>query len=82
MPEITLSDKDQGPPPTFPSPKGAKEPRALLAAWTALEALFPQIYRKPEDLAADDRRCVADLTTDEVPWGRGERSRANKKLYY
>ncbi len=74
--------EDLGPLPTFPSPKCLNEPRSLLAAWTALEALSPQTYQKPEDLAAGDRRCVADLTTGQVPWGRGETSRPKKKLYY
>ncbi|WP_414470630.1 AAA domain-containing protein [Microvirga sp. M2] len=71
-----------GPLPTFASPKASNEPRAILAAWTALEALSPQTYRKPEDLAAGDRRCVADLASQGLPWSRGEPSRPNRKLFY
>lgn len=67
---------------SFPIPKSANEPTASLAAWTALEALSPQTYRRPEDLDAGDRRCVADLSAGRVPWGTGERSRPKKLLYY
>jgi hypothetical protein len=43
---------DFEPPPIFPAPA------AILATWTALEALSPQTYRRPEDLAGGDRlRC-------------------------
>jgi AAA domain len=64
------------------SPVGSNEPASLLAAWTALEALSPQTYRRPEDLAAGDRSCVVDLTLSELPWVRGETSRPNRQLYY
>ncbi|GEO18198.1 hypothetical protein [Microvirga aerophila] len=79
---LVLPTEDLGPLPNFATPTGHNEPRALLAAWTALEVLSPQTYRKPEDLAAGGHRCIADLTNGEVPWGRGERSRPDKKLYY
>ena len=68
--------------PSFPKPHGADEPSAILASWIALEALSPQTYRRPEDLAAGDRRCVADISIGRVPWGTGERSRPKKQLYY
>lgn len=68
--------------PSFPPPKSGDEPLAILAAWTALEALSPRTYRRPEDMAAGDRRCVFETTTGLVPWGRGERSRPKRKLYY
>jgi hypothetical protein len=73
---------DLGELPTIASPRGSNEPCCILAAWTALEALSPQTYRRPEDLAAGDRRCVADLTAGCVPWGSGERSRPKRQLYY
>lgn len=76
------SVEDLGSLPSFPPPKGPNEPMAVLAAWTALEALSPQTYRRPEDLADGDRRCVADLSTGRVPWGIGERSRPKRQLYY
>ncbi len=73
--------EDFGPLPAFKLPGAADDPSGILAAWTALEALSPQTYRKPEDLAAD-RHCVADLTRGAVPWKPRERSRPNKQLYY
>jgi hypothetical protein len=54
----------------------------ILAAWTALEALSPQTYRRPEDLGTGDRRCVVDLSTGHLPWLAGEDSRPRKQLYY
>jgi hypothetical protein len=63
-------------------PAVTNEPAAILSAWTALEALSPQTYRRPADLANGDTRCVAEIDTDELPWLRGERSRPQKKLYY
>lgn len=67
---------------TIVSSRGSNEPSCILAAWTALEALSPQTYRCPEDLAVGDRRCVADLTAGRLPWGTGERSRPKRQLYY
>lgn len=66
----------------FVPPATANEPSAILAAWTALEALSPQTYRRPEDRAAGDRRCVADLGRGPLPWTTGERSRPKRQLYY
>lgn len=57
-------------------------PSSILAAWTALEALTPQTYRRPEDLAAGDRRCVAPLNKGPLPWTTRETSRPKKQLYY
>ncbi|KJC49215.1 DEAD/DEAH box helicase [Bradyrhizobium sp. LTSP857] len=73
---------DLGELPSIPIPQNANEPAAILAAWTALEALSPQTYRRPEDLAAGDRSCVANLSAGRVPWGIGERSRPKRQLYY
>ena len=64
-----------GNPAVFPTPKAPNDPAGILAAWTALEALSPQTYRRSEDLAAGDRRCVADLSAGQMPWQMGERSR-------
>jgi hypothetical protein len=68
--------------PSFQAPKGMNEPAAILAAWTALEALSPQTYRRPEDLVGGDRRCVVSLSAGGTPWDKGERSRPNYQLYY
>lgn len=71
---------DLGELPSIPIPRNTNEPAAILAAWTALEALSPQTYRRPEDLASGDRSCVANLSTSHVPWGAGERSRPKRQL--
>jgi len=73
---------DFEPPPISPASKGRNEPAAILATWTALEALSPQTYRRPEDLAGGDRRCVVSLSNGRLPWEIGERSRPNYQLYY
>ncbi len=56
-------------------PRTPNEPGAILSTWIALEALSPQTYRRPEDRAGGDRRCVADLGGTRLPWQSGERSR-------
>src|SRR5690606_20711362 len=59
---------DLGRLPSF-SPSGkANDARAILAAWTALEALSPQGYKRPEDMASGDRSKVA-LLERGIPWG-------------
>jgi hypothetical protein len=56
-------------------------PASILSAWTALEVLSPQKFRKPEDLASGDR-SLTRIDTAELPWERGEKSRPNRRLYY
>lgn len=92
-----VSPRHEAPRPEAPSPVAQRpEPRprsaiapgerdapgAILSAWTALEALSPQTYRRAEDLVGGDRRCVASLDDPMLPWVRGERSRQQRQLYY
>jgi energy-coupling factor transporter ATP-binding protein EcfA2 len=56
-------------------------PESILSAWTALEVLSPQTFRKPEELASGDR-SLTRIDTAELPWERGEKSRPNRRLYY
>jgi hypothetical protein len=56
-------------------------PESILSAWTALEVLSPQTFRKPEDLASGDR-SLTRIDTAELPWERGEKSRPKRRLYY
>lgn len=64
------------------SPSGkTNDARAILAAWTALEALSPQGYKRPEDMASGDRSHVA-LLERGIPWGSNARSKPNHRLYF
>ena len=66
-----------------PSGFPASTAGSILAAWTGLEVLSPRTFRRPEDLAGEDRWAVAKLTGDTLPWeAAGERSRKNYQLYY
>ncbi|MFR2695661.1 MAG: DNA helicase, partial [Proteus mirabilis] len=91
-PEMTVQLKHKPTPDTdqqielgsFPSftPSGkANDAPAILTAWTALEALSPQSYKRPEDMAAGDRSRVALLDRD-IPWGPNARSKPKHKLYF
>lgn len=65
-----------------PAPPITNAPESILSAWTALEVLSPQTFRRPEDLASGDPRRVATLDGPQLPWERGEKSRPNQRLYY
>lgn len=72
---------DLGPLPSF-SPSGkTNDARAILAAWTALEALSPQGYKRPEEMASGDRSRVV-LLEQGIPWGPNARSKPNHRLYF
>ncbi|CDN62272.1 hypothetical protein I35_4436 [Burkholderia cenocepacia H111] len=63
-------------------PDRSNDPSAILESWIATEALSPQTYRQPADLANGDPRCVAWINRDELPWVKGERSRPKYQLFY
>jgi hypothetical protein len=66
-----------------PTPRVTNAPNAILDAWTALEVLSPPAFRRPEDLANGDRRAVAWLDRDRLPWeDNGEKARPNTRLFY
>lgn len=67
---------------TAPKPAITNDPKNILRAWTALEVLSPQSYRKEVDLVAGDKYGIAQLDEKQLPWERGEKSRPNKRLYY
>lgn len=54
---------------------------SILAAWTALEVLSPQSYRRETDLAGGDKYSVIYLDDGKVPWPHG-RGKQNFRLYY
>jgi hypothetical protein len=63
-------------------PAHANDPVAILANWIATEALSPQTYRRPADLADGDQSRVAELDRAGLPWTRDERSRPKHQLFY
>ena len=54
----------------------------ILRAWTALEVLSPQGYRREIDLVAGDRKKIARFEDTPLPWELGEKSLPKKRLYY
>jgi hypothetical protein len=56
----------------------------ILSAWTAIEVLSPQPYRKPSDMTDGDERRVAQLGNRRaLPWaGQGEKSLPKRRLLY
>ena len=79
--QVNNSRIDLGPLPSF-SPSGkANDALAILAAWTALEALSPQGYKCPEDMASGERSRVA-LLERGIPWGPNARSKPKHRLYF
>ncbi|WP_420410581.1 DEAD/DEAH box helicase [Hoeflea sp.] len=54
----------------------------ILRAWTALEVLSPQGYRRETDLVAGDRKKIARFDEAPLPWEQGEKSLPKKRLYY
>jgi len=66
-----------------PKNTGPDQPKNVLAAWTALEVLSPQSFRKPQELASGgDVRLVANFARD-LPWENGgESAKPNTRLYY
>jgi hypothetical protein len=60
----------------------ANTPTSILDAWTALEVLAPQTFKRPEALAGGDRRAIASLV-EKLSWeGAGEKARPNTRLFY
>lgn len=57
-------------------------PKDIISAWIALEALSPQTFVKPEELANDDRSCITTLRENYLPWQQNEKSRKDRQLYY
>ncbi|MFN3877347.1 MAG: DEAD/DEAH box helicase [Brevundimonas sp.] len=63
-------------------PTEPNTPDGVLGAWMALEALSPQTYKRPYDLALGQHASVAELGKGPLPWERGEKSKPNYQLYY
>jgi len=56
-------------------------PEDIIDTWTALEALSPQTYKKPNDLIVG-HGSVVYLKKGCEPWLKGEKSRPKHQLYY
>ena len=54
----------------------------ILRAWTALEVLSPQGFRRETDLVAGDRKKIARFDEAPLPWELGEKSLPKKRLFY
>jgi hypothetical protein len=67
---------------TLPVPPISNVPTAILDAWTALEVLSPQGFRKPEELVGGEPWRVAAFDPELLPWERRERVRDKYRLYY
>lgn len=66
-----------------PVPHVTNAPQAILDAWTALEVLSPQSFRRPEELTGGDRQAIASLDQSRLPWeGEGEKARPKTRLFY
>ncbi|WP_417275099.1 DEAD/DEAH box helicase [Celeribacter halophilus] len=75
--QTTLKCSDLG---LKPSVKNS--PQDILCAWTALEVLSPQRYKREAELTAGDTSRIARFDERDLPWELGERSRPKKRLYY
>lgn len=65
-----------------PKPPITDKTQDILRAWTALEVLSPQGYKREEDLTGGKRSRIASLENSVLPWKAGERSLPKKRLYY
>lgn len=63
-------------------PPITNKPADILSAWTALEVLSPQGFKKETDLVGEDRSAIANFEREPLPWESGHKSRPKKVLYY
>ena len=64
----------------WPQATSPNTPASLLTSWTALEALSPQTYKSPEDLALG-QRTIAPLGSTP-PWTTGEKPKKKDHTFY
>ena len=65
-----------------PKPPITNETENILRAWTALEVLSPQGFKRERDFAPNDRYAIARFDNAVLPWEKGKSSRPGKRLYY
>jgi hypothetical protein len=54
----------------------------ILSAWTALEVLSPQSFKKESDLVPEDEAAVARFDKHPLPWTVKQTPRNGKRLYF
>lgn len=65
------------------APEIKNNPDGILSAWTAIEVLSPQSFKKPEDLVSDEKWKISYPNNGEWIWETGgEDSQPKKRLYY
>jgi hypothetical protein len=62
--------------------KARSAPAAILATWTAIEALSPATYDEPHDLVFGRRKLVARFKDGPLPWTTAEQPPPGKQLFY
>lgn len=75
-----VQSENRGPAPQKPPILNKSED--ILRAWTALEVLSPQTFRRETDLVGGDRSLLAWFDKTGLPWEPEEKSRPNKRLFY
>ena len=69
--------------PTDTTSKNPDQSQRILSAWTALEVLSPQSFKRPQDLAAGSNPGLVALFDHELPWeGTRYKAKPNTQLYY
>lgn len=54
----------------------------ILSAWTALEVLSPQGFKKEKDIVGRDTSALAMFEKTKLPWEISQTSRPGKRLYF
>lgn len=68
---------------TISPPEVKDKPDDILSAWTAVEVLSPQSFKKPEELVSNDKWKISYPSNGRWIWeAGGENSQPKKRLYY
>lgn len=81
-PSKTSETQETSPEASKSKPPITNHPNNVLKAWTALEVLSPQGYKRETDLTGGQKHRVAWLNNSRLPWEVGEKSIPKKKLFY
>ena len=68
---------------TIVPPEIKDKPDDILSAWTGIEVLSPQSFKKPEELVSNDKWKISYPSNGRWIWeAGGENSQPKKRLYY